>query len=259
MKKSNRKKWSEKCNFTLIELLIVVAIIAILAGMLLPALNAAREKARSATCIGNLKQCMQCVQTYLADSNYYVASYRDISGHPDGQYRYWSAELEYLGYMPNLGTDAVGKLRRGIQNCPNNPMIKKDTGEKWSRRSTSYGYIGAFSKNPARFTNGGTNIKESEPDFPSKRIWIADATSYVFHSGFEFHPRKAASSWASGGDDYNYTLLMIHSKKGNGAFLDGHVASFGTELKQVNVEINSITLAHSIMELAENWFQWNPI
>ena len=58
-----------KRTFTLIELLIVIAIIAILASMLLPALNQARERARASSCISNVKQIMHANSMYLADNN----------------------------------------------------------------------------------------------------------------------------------------------------------------------------------------------
>jgi prepilin-type N-terminal cleavage/methylation domain-containing protein len=62
-----RKNWREA--FTLVELLVVVAIIAILAALLLPSLARSKESARRIKCVGNLRQLGIAAQMYWDDSS----------------------------------------------------------------------------------------------------------------------------------------------------------------------------------------------
>ena len=74
-----------KKRFTLIELLVVIAIIAILAAMLLPALSAARSRAKAANCVSNLKTCALYMRMYgdVFDDQILWRKIRHIKTAPD--------------------------------------------------------------------------------------------------------------------------------------------------------------------------------
>ena len=57
------------CGFTMIELMVVVAIIAILCMMLLPAISQVKSKAKKIQCVNNLKQCGMSISYYAGDFN----------------------------------------------------------------------------------------------------------------------------------------------------------------------------------------------
>ena len=89
-----RRLWDTSCRaFTLIELLVVIAIIAILAALLLPALAAAREKARRTACKANLQQHGIALESYLGDYGQYYPCTPSYATEADGASRVNEGEI----------------------------------------------------------------------------------------------------------------------------------------------------------------------
>src|SRR5215510_2476697 len=104
--------------FTLIELLVVIAIIAILAGLLLPALAAAKEKARRIACVNDVKQIATAMMMYVDDHN---GSYPPRMSDPTSAAAFPCKPcrtIDWRIYVTNYLSTTTNLTNSGVFVCP---------------------------------------------------------------------------------------------------------------------------------------------
>lgn len=149
-------------SFTLIELLVVIAIIAILAAILMPALSQARERAKSNTCVNNLKQCGLAIFQYIDDHKSMII-HSPVAGNSQIAWSMLiSKDVKELhtknntgrGQLKNYGGNYLGS--KNMVLCPTaSPFTPQPTGYNYATQSEQdwYGYYSSRYGAPGSIAN----------------------------------------------------------------------------------------------------------
>jgi len=203
-----------KKGFTLIELLVVVAIIAILAAMLLPALAQARDRARQASCLSNLKQIGTALLMYVNDNDEWMPV-----GYAGNNQGLWTDVIDrkYLGVTVKNGTG-----RTSVFRCPSEER-KPSAANIWN---TTYNYNTELGTQSAQWA---VNYKISRVTQPSKCIWVGEVHDYGTYATALLGGPGTSISYQFGADYFGRgsvgtQFAAIHNIGGNFLWVDGHAS-----------------------------------
>lgn len=228
--------------FTLIELLITIAVIAILVSLLLPALHKARSKAMQISCAGNLKQVIQGYLIYSMSHDDIMVPDRYMSSEYDGKsewvnYRgftgpenalwtwYIRAELgmkeSFLKSDGSVDTwmDIPEKSARDVLKCPAFTDCGKEPGLFYVHYGMPQHFIGVYGYNTStmRSPSKVTHIRT-----PASKLFLADAEGTLSNGIPSGTFRLNNRNIRTGTSKYAYRR---HNGNVNAAFGDGHVAA----------------------------------